>query len=137
MSSPTDQQIGPSFPQPLTEGKKVEVKSRLEAYWRFHRLELFRRHVSMSWKLTDHILTLDEAPTELDPNGISALCNKVTMLYLALSGQRRNTCPLIVFGCMYRDWFLRYVNEPGIEFDRFFTNQIRITTSIPAQKRRL
>ena len=47
--------------EPLTRELKLEVKSQLEEYWKFHRRDLmFRRNTKLSWVLTENMITLDE-----------------------------------------------------------------------------
>ena len=69
----------------------------------------------------------DAAPL-LEP---SKFCNKPTALYWAHSDQIDDRCPLIVFGCAYKEWFRAHDNRPNIEFGHFFANPIRITSSGP------
>jgi hypothetical protein len=118
--------------EPLTRELKLEVKLQLEEYWKFHRRDLmFRRNTKLSWVLTENMITLDEATPQLKPNKLSRFCNKPTTLYLSPSGQRNNVCPTIILGCIYKDWFLRYDNEPNFEFSRFFADPVRITSTGP------
>lgn len=54
--------------QPVTGRLKLEVKSRLQAYWKFYRRDfMFRKNTSMSWKAADNMLPLDEATPQLNP----------------------------------------------------------------------
>jgi hypothetical protein len=75
--------------------------------------------------------TLDEATPQLNPTKLNRFCNKPTTLYIAPSGQRNKYCPLIIFGCIYKQWFLHYNNEPTIEFGHFFADPVLITSNGP------
>lgn len=118
--------------EPLTRELKLEVKSQLEDYWRFHRKDIeFRHETKMSWKHAGIMRTLDEAAPQLNPAKLRLFCNKPTTLYILPSGQRDTLCPMIIFGCIYKQWFLYYNNEPDIEFGHFFADPVRITSSGP------
>jgi hypothetical protein len=119
--------------EPLTTELKLEVKSQLEKYWKFHRRDImFRRYTKSFWLATENMITLDEATPQLKPEKLSRFCNKPTTLYLLPSGQQYGDfCSMTVFGCIYQDWFLHYDNEPNFEFGRFFTNPVRITSTGP------
>lgn len=51
------------------------------------------------------------------------------MLYWAHSAQESDRCPLLIFGCIYKEWFRH--DNPSIELGHFFANPIRITSTGP------
>jgi hypothetical protein len=38
---------------------------------------------------------------------------------------------MIIFGCIYKQWFLHYNSEPNIEFGHFFADPVLITSNGP------
>ena len=46
--------------------------------------------------------------------------NKPTVLYWAHSAQHHDTCRLVPFACIYKDWFRYHDNNPEFGFEHFF-----------------
>lgn len=121
-----------SLQEPLTRELRLEIKSQLKEHWKFYRRDVnFRRNTKLSWYTTDNIITLNEATPYLKQVRLSRFCNKSTAFYAAPSGQRNKNLPLIIFGCIYKDQFLHYNNEPDFEFGRFFADPVHITSNGP------
>lgn len=51
------------------------------------------------------------------------------MFYWARSAQKYGHCPLLIFGCIYKEWFRH--ESPNIEFGHFFANPIRVASIGP------
>lgn len=116
----------------LARQLKLEVRSQLEDYWKFHRKGIiFRQETKTSWLHSDSMRTLNKAAPQLNPAKLKHFCDQPTTLYISSSAQRDNICPMIIFGCIYKQWFLYYNNEPNIEFGHVFANPVCITSSDP------
>lgn len=75
--------------------------------------------------------TLDEATSQVKPNGLHRFWNKPTMFYVLPSGRRTSVCPMKILGCIYKEWFLSYDDDPNFEFGGFFADPIQITSFCP------
>ncbi|KAK3167281.1 hypothetical protein OEA41_010408 [Lepraria neglecta] len=121
--------------EPLSSDAKAEVKTDLRNYFTSYRRDgSFRMEAKFSWTSERMALTLNHSrPTKnLDPKQLKSICNKPTLLYWAFSAQRDDRCPLLPFGCIYKEWFRYHNNKPDIEFGHFFANPIRMTSTGPA-----
>jgi len=109
-----------------------EIRYQLEEYWKFERRDLtFRRNTKLSWLDSGYMITLDQATPDPNHAQLRRLYNKATALYIAPLGQKYVSLPYIVFGCIYKDWFLHYNNEPDFEFGRFFATPVHVTSNGP------
>ena len=43
----------------------------------------------------------------------------------------KDRCPRLIFGCICRDWFRCHNYEPRVDFELFFANPVRITSTGP------
>ena len=51
------------------------------------------------------------------------------MFYWAHSAQEEDRCPILIFACIYKEWFRH--DHANIEFGHFFANPIRVTSTGP------
>lgn len=62
---------------------------------------------------------------------IQTFCNKPTALYWAPTAQVNGHCPMLPYGCIYKQWYRCYDNQPSMDFGHFFANPIQITPNGP------
>ena len=75
--------------------------------------------------------TLSNPMMPIQCRNLRRFCNKPTALYWTHPAQVDGRCPLVLFGCAYKEWFRAHDNAPNIKFGHFFANPIRITSSGP------
>ena len=124
-----------SFDEPLTPRMKTAMRSALSKYYHSSRKSVYGRVTRMHWTSDINesfgMSTLSTPMTPLHCWNLRRFCNKPTALYWAHPAQINDRCPRVLFACAYKEWFRAHDNDPNIEFDHFFANPIRITSSGP------
>ena len=129
----------PRLPKEEPLVREMEAKLRVELrryHWFFGRDVIYRRETKTiwtseySWMFTHKTRT--SLPYMLNPHRLKQFCNKPTTLYWAHSAQPSNRCPLLPFGCIYKEWFRCRDDNPNFEIGYFFfANPVRITSDGP------
>ena len=112
---------------------KDEVRMALRKFYHFYRKDLmFRRDTKFCWMPDSMMLRLENVtPKKLNSAEVTKFCNKPTFLYWAHAAQIGDTCPGLIFGCIYKSWLRYYNDELNIEFGHFFASPVRITSTGP------
>ena len=90
-----------------------------------------KTHWTSEYPWTLKLETRTPSRSTLDTQRLQQYCNKPTTLYWTPSAQPNNRCPLVPFGCIYREWFRCHGGEPAFEFGAFFANPVRIMPTGP------
>lgn len=109
----------------------AELGMMLKRFYNEHRHAEFAKQTRHLWDgRRGQMFTLkSSAPPTPHCSKLYNFCNKLTMLYWAQSAQEYGHCPLLIFGCIYKEWFRH--DSPNIEFGHFFANPIRVTSTGP------
>ena len=110
---------------------RAELGEHLKAMYHDDRRTEFARQTHFIWGGRRGFMFALEStgPRIPHPSKLADFCNKPTMLYWAHSAQDCDHTPLLIFGCIYKEWFRHH--HPSIEFGHFFANPIRITSTGP------
>ena len=126
--------------EPISNALKALVRADLIKLWHFERSHLFRENMRICWTTVDDwLIVLKDTIGQLAPAQLQYLCNKPTACYFLQSAQELNAygartlIPVMVYEMICGEWFRTDNNvEPSIEFDHFFANPIRITSTGPS-----
>lgn len=121
--------------EPLTPEMKAAMRLELMKYYHSYRKGVYGRETKMHW--TSDIWeifgmsALGNPMTPLHCWNLRRFYNKPTALCWVHSAQINDRCPLLIFACVYKEWFHAHEIDPNIEFGSFFANPMRITSSGP------
>ncbi len=125
--------------EPISDSLKESVRADLMKAWHFRRVQQFFIDTKIRWATTDFDrIVLEDTIGELEPKILNYLCNKPTALYWLQSAQsidafgQRCLTPGIIFATIYETWFRCQHAEPDIEFEHFFANPVRISSTGPS-----
>lgn len=121
--------------EPLTSTMREEVRTELRIYWHEIRKEEFCRSLKWAWTSDmDYMLSINSSRDAVKPRLLRKFYNKPTTLYWAHSAQRSDTfpCPRFIWGCIFKEWFRYQDYKPRMDFEQFFANPIRITSTGPS-----
>ena len=107
--------LGTELKRSYNEHRHIEFARCTHRLWdsrrnRMYKLQSSAPKIPHTWELAD-------------------FCNKATMFYWAHSAQEEDRCPILIFACIYKEWFRH--DHANIEFGHFFANPIRVTSTGP------
>ena len=110
---------------------RAELGEQLKAIYHDDRHTEFARQTHFIWGGRRGLMFTLESTWPRVPHSskLADFCNKPTMFYWAHSAQDCDRTPLLIFGCIYKEWFRHH--HPSIELGHFFANPIRITSTGP------
>ena len=118
--------------EPLTSQMREEIRMELRREWHEKRKYKFCENLNFSWMShTDYILSINSSRDAVKSRLLRKFYNKPTTLYWPHSAQMDDACPRFIWGCIYKEWFRCYDYEPKMDFEHYFANPIRITSTGP------
>lgn len=130
----------PAVPRsPIGTGLNHEARSRLRAELETHfkdvRSSLHGMLTKSAWTSLPHLMFRLDTPT-VSPSAIGYwnirdFCNKPAALYWTTTAQANGQCPMLPYGCIYKEWYRYYDNRPNIDFAHFFANPVQVTSTGP------
>ena len=123
----------------LTPEKRAKAAAILRRDHISHEIATFGMHAKCNWRTEfgEHnggmtrLKHSTTSPTVTRRGSLRKFLNKPTVLYWEYSAQYQDTCRLVPFACIYKDWFRYHDNNPDFGFGHFFANPIQITSSGP------
>lgn len=121
--------------EPLTSTMREETRTQLRKYWHEMRGAEFCGSLKWAWTSdSNHMLSIDsslKSGDAVESRLLRKFYNKPTTLYWAHSAQLYDRCPRFIWGCICKEWFRCHDSEPRMNFEHFFANPIRITSTGP------
>ncbi|CAF9912597.1 hypothetical protein IMSHALPRED_000358 [Imshaugia aleurites] len=136
----------PEIVNPLNESptSKMREEIRIELRRRWHEIREGELSRTLRWAwdsdssygmLSVGMLSVDSSvksgAAAVKSELLGKFCNKPTTLYWAHSAQRNDRCPRYIWGCIYKEWFRCHDYKPRMDFEHFFANPVRITSTGP------
>lgn len=111
-----------------------KLRAELKRHYYLKKEAVFGENIKHYWKSESWMFkVLNLTPEVRHHQNLKQLCNKPTMLYWDISAQNAdtNSCPGIVFACVYKCWFRCHDNKPDIGFGKFFAHPFQMTSTGP------
>jgi hypothetical protein len=128
--------------EPVSDDLKILIRADLKKAWHFLRDLEFRENTKMRWATTDYFrISLEDAVGKVESRKSKYLCNKPTAFYWLQSAQQtdasgqRTQTPKIIFAAIYEEWLRSHNTKPNIEYEHFFANPVRISSTGPSTVR--
>ena len=118
----------------LTSEMREQIIMELRREWYNYGEVVFGYAMKRRWTSGWNETIIDSSTMSrdaIDSMQLRKFCNKPTALYWAHSAQINDICPRLVFGCIHREWFRCHDNQPRMDFELFFANPVRITSTGP------
>ena len=113
---------------------REQIRMELRREWYNNREIMFGYTMKRRWTSGWNETIIDSSTISrdaIDSMQLRKFCNKPTTLYWAHSAQMKDICPRLIFGCIHKEWFRCYDNHPRMDFEHFFANPVRITSTGP------
>ena len=126
--------VPPSYRRATKLGMRAKLRVELEKYYHYCRKDVNQHQKARRNWTSEQMFSLTSttaSPKAIGCQWLKMFCNKPTTLYWTHSVQIRDRCPLLPFGCIYKEWHGCNKDDPNIEFDHFFANPVRITAIGP------
>ncbi|KAI9700644.1 MAG: hypothetical protein M1836_002013 [Candelina mexicana] len=134
-----EQQASLTERESLSDDLKAQVRADLKLTWQLRRLydalDIVRRH----WMTTnDPIIILGDHIDNKELKKAKKLCNKLTAFYwmqsaqIVLANGEKDIPRCVIYEAISGEWLRCHNNKPNIEFEHFFANPVKITSSGPS-----
>lgn len=110
---------------------RAELERCFQAWRREYHGKLTKSNWTSSYTTMFKLERPSAPPRAINYWDIRNFCNKPTAVYWAPTAQINGHCPMLLYGCIYKQWYRYYDSRPNMDFEHFFANSIQITSKGP------